>query len=257
MASDLDWGDGDYARTALILAPTAEVVLDAVALAPGERLLDIACGTGNATLAAAGRGAHAVGVDAAAGLIAIARERAAETDREAAFVVGDAVALPVPNASFDAVVSVFGMIFAPDPERAAAETLRCLRPGGRLALTSWIPAGPISAAGRLLWTTVFPDSGGDPPRWGEADWACAMLAAHGARDLASEERTLSFTADSPTAWFAEQEAHHPAWRWARRQLDADQWDRLRAESVALLEAGNEAPAGFLTTSRYLVITGRR
>lgn len=106
----LDWGDGDYARTARTLEPAAEAVLDAAGIVRGERVLDMACGTGNAALAAARRGASAKGVDASEALLELARERAAESGADAEFAVGDAAALPVADASFDAVVSVSASI---------------------------------------------------------------------------------------------------------------------------------------------------
>lgn len=256
MAGELDWGDGDYARTAVTLEPVAAVVLDAAGVTAGDRVLDVACGTGNAALAAARRGARAVGVDAAEGLVALAGQRAATVDGDVRFIVGDVLGLPVADASFDAVVSVFGVIFAPDAERAAAEVLRAARPGGRIALSSWVPAGPISAVGRLLWSAISaPPS--DPPRWGDAAWASELLARHGASEVAVAEEALAFTADSPGAWFAEQEEHHPLWRSCRRQLAEDRWVALRDESVALLAGANEDPRAFRTTSRCLVITAAR
>ena len=256
MAGELDWGDGDYDRTARTLAPAAPIALDAAGVSAGDRVLDVACGTGNAALAAAGRGATAVGVDAAADLVELATRRGQGLDGDVRFVVGDVLDLPVEDASFDAVVSVFGVIFAPDPGRAAAEVLRAVRPGGRIALTSWVPDGPIDAIGRLLWSAVSaPPS--DPPRWGDAAWAAQLLTRHGARDVGVAEHGLAFTGASPSAWFAEEEEHHPVWRWCRRQTAPERWAALRDESAELLADANEDPRGFRTTSRYLVITATR
>jgi ubiquinone/menaquinone biosynthesis C-methylase UbiE len=256
LADELDWGDGDYARTAVTLEPVAAVVLDAAGVTAGDSVLDVACGTGNAALAAARRGARAVGVDAATGLIHLAGRRAPAVDGDVRFAVGDATDLPAADGSFDAVVSVFGVVFAPDAERAAAELLRAARPGGRIALSSWLPAGPITAIGRLLWSAVSaPPS--DPPRWGDAAWASDLLARHGASEVVVVEQALAFTAGSPGAWFAEHEEHHPAWRWCRRQMAENRWVALRDESVALLAEANEDARAFRTTSRYLVITAVR
>ena len=252
MAAGPDWSDGEYERTARTLAPVAEVVLDAVRVESGERLLDVACGTGNAALAAARRGALVHGVDPADALVARAIERARESGIEAQFMVGDALALPVADGAFDAVVSVFGVIFAPDPERAAAELLRA---GDRLALSSWVPTGPIAAAGRLLMSAL-PAPPSDPPRWGDATWVGDLLARHGATDVEITEAALPVVAASPKAWFEEHERFHPVWRWARRQLDEARWNRVREESVAALRDESESPDAFLTTSRYLVISAR-
>ncbi len=256
MTNTVDWGDGDYERTARTLEPVAEVILDAAEIAPGERVLDVACGTGNAALAAARRGADVVGVDPAAALLKIAREHAHASGAEAEFLVGDAVELPVADATFDVVVSVFGVIFVPDADRAAGELMRATRPGGRVALTSWIPVGPIAAAGRALFSAL-PAPPGAPPRWGDPEWATELLTRHGARTVNVREQTLPFTAASPEAWLADQEAHHPVWRWGRRQLTDERWVQLREESLALLSEGNEEPHAFRTTSRYLVVTAQR
>ncbi len=250
-----DWGDGDYGRIAATLAPAAEVVLDAAGVARGERVLDVACGTGNAALAAARRGAAVVGVDRAEPLLAIARERMRDAGLHAEFVVGDALDLPVRPRAFDVAVSVFGVIFAPDPDRAIAELLRTAR---RHAVTSWVPAGPISAAGRLLLgaTAGAKPSLGEPPRWGDPGWVAERLGHQGARAVEVREDALPFTAASPAAWFDEQVRHHPVWRWARRRLDDERWADLRERSVAALAAENESADAFMATSRYLVVTAR-
>lgn len=256
MADELDWGDGDYERTARTLEPVAQVVLDAAEIARGEQVLDVACGTGNAALAAAQRGAGAVGIDPAEGLVGIARERATASGAEASFIVGDAVDLPVADAAFDAVVSVFGVIFAPDADRAAAELLRVTRAEGRVVIASWVPSGPISAVGRALFTALRP-SPVAPPRWGDPEWVRELLARHGAATVEVREHGLPFRAASPEAWFADQEVHHPVWRWGRRQMTDERWGQLRAESIALLSEANEDPGAFRTTSRYLVVTAHR
>lgn len=264
MAEGPDWGDGDYARTARVLAPASDALLDAVGVAPGQRVLDVACGTGNAALAAARRGARGVGVDPSAALVAAAADATLRDALPADFVVGGALALPVADGAFDVVLSVFGIIFAPDAGRAVAELVRAARPGGRVGCTSWVPSGPISAAGRVLMAAVSSaETAGsgpapppfDPPRWGDPAFVRGLLAEHGVHDVRVDEAGLPFTAASPEAWFSEQEAHHPVWRWGRRRLSPARWDALRAESVAALAAGNEDPAAFRTTSRYLIVTG--
>jgi SAM-dependent methyltransferase len=260
MAGDgVDWGDGDYARTARFLEPAAGEVLDAVGAGAGDALLDVACGTGNVALAAAARGARVVGVDGAEALLVQARERAAAAGADVELRAGDVGALPVADGAFDAVVSVFGVIFAPDADRACAELVRALRPGGRLALTSWVPEGGIATAGRLLLEALPPvaEPPAEPRRWGDAAWVRERLAGAGARDVAVAERGLAFTAASPAAWFAEQEEHHPIWRWGRRTLDDAAWARLREATVRALTERSEDPDGFRSTSRYLLVTARR
>lgn len=234
----------------------AGVVLDAAQVVPGERVLDVACGTGNAALAAVGRGARASGVDEAEGLVELARERAREAGAEVELLVGDAGALPVDDGAFDVAVSVFGVIFASEPERAATELRRAVRPGGRAALTTWVPDGPIHGVGRVLFGAL-PPRPGEPPRWGDPDWVRELLTGAGAREVDVEEDHLTFTAASPEAWFTDQEEHHPVWRWGRRELGEERWARVHAESVAVLEGANEDSAAFRTTSRYLVVIALR
>ncbi len=253
----IDWGDGDYAVTAAALAPTAEVLVDAVAAGPATALVDVACGTGNAALAAAARGAAVTGIDASERLVEQARERAAAAGLEARFLAGDAGALPLPDAGFDAAVSAFGVIFAPDPAAALAEMVRVTRPGGTIGLTSWAAEGPIIEAGRAL-REAFPagDGDGPPPRWEEAAWVAEMLERAGARDARTEIARIAYAAESPAAWLAEHEEHHPAWRWGRRTLGAA-WEPVRARMLAALEGGNEDPAAFRATSAYLVTVAAR
>lgn len=252
MADELRWDDGDYARTAETLLPAAHALVEAAAVAEGERVIDVACGTGNAAAVAAGRGASVVGVDAAEGLVRLARELVPKAE----FVHGDAQALPVPDASFDVALSVFGVIFAPDPARAAAELRRVVKPGGRIALTSWNPGDTIARAGGLLAAELFPPRE-DPPRWGDPAWVTSLLEESGLADVEIDESTLPFGAASPAAWFAEQEEHHPVWRRGRSSLGEAAWERLRARSVEVLAEGNEDSERFLTTSRYLVVVARR
>jgi SAM-dependent methyltransferase len=248
----LDWGDGDYARTAAQLAPAAEVLVDAAGVAAGDRVLDVGCGTGNAALIAAARGGRVTGVDASPGLVALAAERARAEGADARFVVGVAESLPVEDAGFDVVLSSFGVIFAEDAPRAAAEMVRAARPGGVVALTSWRPEGPIRAVSGLM-RDAFPAPSGPPARWGEPDWVGPLLIAAGADDVRIEDREIAFRADSPEAWLAEQEEYHPTWRWASRALGPDAWAPVHEEMIAALAEGNEDPGAFLTTSRYLVV----
>jgi ubiquinone/menaquinone biosynthesis C-methylase UbiE len=248
----IDWGEGDYGRTAQVLVPAAGALVEAAGVAAGARVLDVACGTGSAALAAAALGASAVGVDASERLVALARWRAEREGASAEFLVGDAERLPVPDASFDVTVSAFGVIFAADAARAVGEMLRATRPGGVIALSSWLPEGAIGAAGRAL-RDALPAEEGAAPRWDDPGWVRALLQAEGAREARAEPAgTVTFTAASPGAWLAEQEAHHPVWRFARRALDDAGWERVRATSLAALEAGNEDPAAFRATSRYMI-----
>ena len=241
----LDWADGDYGLTAAALQPVAGVLLDALAVAPSERLLDVGCGTGNVALAAAARGARVTGVDPAAGLVARARERPGADAVDWAVMGGEE--LPVAAGAFDVVASCFAVIFAPDAARAAAGLRRVTAPGGRIGLTAWLPEGGVAAAGRIVMGALAP--GRRPTSWFDAEVVAELLGA----PVEVTRHGLTFTAASAEAWLAEQEQHHPVWRMARRALPAEDWAAARAETLVALEAHNDDPAAFRTTSPYVVV----
>ena len=253
----IDWGAGEYELTARQLAPVAGVVADAAGIGPGDRVLDVACGTGNAALAAAVRGARPVGVDQAPRLLEVAASRAAEAGVEVAWRVGDAAALPAEDGAFDAVLSVFGVIFARPPEPAVAELVRVAAPGGRIVLATWTAEGTIAGAGQLVRRAMLehaPDlqAGPAPRDWGDPEVVTALFAAHGLRP-AIETRELAFTAASPEAFADEWLDRHPMWLAARDVLGAERYGALREPLVAHLRAGHEGGDGFRASSRYLVV----
>ena len=133
------WESGDYATFATYLEPGAVDLLEAWGVQPGERLLDVGCGAGQLAIPAARMGLDATGVDIVANLVDKARERAAAEGLSARFDQGDAEALPYEDGFFDIVASIFGAMFAPQPERVAAELLRVCRPGGRILMGNWTP----------------------------------------------------------------------------------------------------------------------
>jgi len=249
-----DWSRGEYERTAEQLEAAAEVAVAALAPAEGERVLDVGCGTGNAALAAARAGAEVVGVDPARRLLEVARARAGREGFAAAeFVEGDALALPVEDAAFDAALSVFAVIFAAPPRAAAGELLRAVRPGGRIVVTTWRPEGPIFEAALLAREALgLPD---EAPMWGDPEALTGLFAPHPV-DL--REERLAFTGPSAHAWLQTQLDHHPVWLEAGDALrERGGWDDLVARSQALLESANEDPAAFRVTGRYLVATIHR
>lgn len=137
------WESGDFGQVAKTIMSVAEDFMARLPLRPGMRVLDVACGTGNLAVVAARRGCNVMGVDIAANLIAQARERAAGECLDIDFREGDAEELPYADGEFDAVVSMFGAMFAPRPEVVAAELLRVTRPGGFVAMANWTPEGFI------------------------------------------------------------------------------------------------------------------
>jgi SAM-dependent methyltransferase len=161
------WASGDFAVIGTTLQIVGETLCEAAELESGSRVLDVACGNGNATLAAARRFCRTIGIDYVPSLLARARDRAAAEQLEIDFMEGDAERLPFPADSFDAAISTFGVMFAPDQERAARELTRVVRRGGKIALANWTPEGFI---GRMLATVgkhVPPPAGvASPIYWG-------------------------------------------------------------------------------------------
>src|SRR5689334_4677924 len=158
--SQATWAEGDFAMVASIVHYGAETLAESLQILPGEKVLDVACGSGNAALAAARRAwGNTTGVDFVPALLERARERAAAERLEIEFVEGDAQDLPFDDASFDVVMSIYGVMFAPDQEKAASELLRVVKPGGRIGLASWAPDGGLAG----LFMSVFKHTGGPPP----------------------------------------------------------------------------------------------
>lgn len=148
------WMAGDFGLIAKSYEAGAAEFVRRIGLVPGSRVLDVACGTGNLAVPAARTGAEVTGVDIATNLLEQARARAAAEGLTARFDEGDAEMLPYPDASFDAVISMFGVMFAPRPERSAAELLRVCRPGGRIALANWTPSGFVGQMFKTITTHV-------------------------------------------------------------------------------------------------------
>jgi ubiquinone/menaquinone biosynthesis C-methylase UbiE len=170
------WGSGNYAAVAERIAGTGELVVERAGVEPGMEVLDVACGTGNATIPAAKAGARVTGLDFAPRLLEVARERASDAMVEIDFVEGDAQEMPWDDASFDRVVSVFGHMFAPDHQRTAAEMRRVLRPGGVIAFACWRPDGSIGRMFKTIAELVPPPPGGQPPAlWGTEDYVRELL----------------------------------------------------------------------------------
>lgn len=144
-ATTMDWGLGHYEITAQKLLPAAKVLVAAAAVRPGERVVDVGSGTGNAALLAAAAGAHVTAVDPTPRLLALASAAAQREGLDVTYEAGEAAAIPSPDASFDCLLSNFALIFAPDPDAAVAEIARVLRADGRAAFTAWIPGGAVGA----------------------------------------------------------------------------------------------------------------
>lgn len=164
------WGAGDYVPFGEMLLPSSGRLVEAAGVAGGERVVDVGCGMGNTSIAAARAGAHVTGVNLTPKMLEGARAAAAREGVIACtFLEGDAQALPLPDDAFDAALLTFGCMFAPDQGRTAAELARVVRPGGRIGFTGWIPEGGPGEFLRLVasFAPPPPPSAGSPLAWGD------------------------------------------------------------------------------------------
>lgn len=257
----LDWSLGNYEQTAAQLLPAARVVVDRAAPAKDERVVDIGCGTGNAALLAAARGARVTGVDPARRLLEVGRAQAEKRGLDATFALGDAGSLPLEDGAADVVMSVFGVIFAPDPPAAAAEMGRVAARAGRIVLSAWVPKGAIHdavrAAQEAVRTAVGAPAGPPPFAWHDRSALRGLLAPYGF-EVEVEEQRLAFAAKSPRDYLDTESANHPLAVAGRAVLEPrGEGEALRDRMLAIYEAANEDPDGFRVTSRYIVATARR
>jgi len=186
------WSSGDFHAVASLIQPVADALCDAVDLQAGWRVLDVATGSGNAAIAAARCGAEVIGIDYVPALLERGRRRAEAEGVQIELVEGDAEAIPFVERSFDAVLSVFGSMFAPDQERAASELARVCRPGGRIGLATWVPDGFIGQMLKVVTAHVPPPAGvASPLLWG-TEAHLAELFGDSISELECTERTFTF-----------------------------------------------------------------
>jgi len=173
------WMAGDFGVVAKTISAGAEKFVSSLAIPPGAKVLDVACGTGNLAIPLARQGAIVTGVDIATNLLEQGRERAAAENLTVTFDEGDAEKLPYADGSFDSVVTMFGAMFAPRPELVAAELARVLKPGGLLAMANWNPASFTGKMFKVGSSHVPPPPGIAPPvLWGDETTVRARLAAN-------------------------------------------------------------------------------
>jgi ubiquinone/menaquinone biosynthesis C-methylase UbiE len=240
------WSGASYERLAETFAPIHDRIVDTLALEPGARVLDVACGTGGVALRAARARADVVGIDISADQLAKAR-RAADDERLAIrFDVGDCLELPYADAEFDSVASCFGAIFAADHERTAAELARVCRPGGRLALTAW-PKDAWSEQHAKAGRTFSHEA--DAREWSEEEHVRRLLG--GAYDVEVQTGDWRVQADSAEAlWELLSSSMPPLRAWLAEQSEEA---RARAEGVYL----EFLASGVLERSYVLVVGTRR
>jgi len=186
------WTSGEYARIGNPIAIMGELLCEAVDLRSGDRVLDVATGSGNTAISAARRFCEVTGMDLAPESIEHARRRAEAEGMDITFEVGDAEDLPYPDASFDVVVSTVGVMFTPDQEKAAQELLRVCNPGGKIGLANWVPDGYVGNMFRTVGKHFPPPPGvKPPPLWGTEDRLRELLGG-GASSMETRRRTYVF-----------------------------------------------------------------
>src|SRR3984893_15321248 len=189
------WMAGDFGQIANFTAAEAEKFVQRLGIAPGARVLDVACGTGNTAIPASRAGASVTGVDIAPNLLSQARTRAAAEGLEIEFDEGDAEELPYSEHSFDVVLTMFGAMFAPRPDRVAAELVRVCKPGGLIAVPNWTPEGFVGQSFQVTAEIVPPPPSVPPPvLWGDEQTVRQRFSNTTAKlDFVAEQAQLKYT----------------------------------------------------------------
>jgi SAM-dependent methyltransferase len=252
------WASGDFAAIGVPLQIVGETLCEAVDIRAGSKVLDIACGNGNASLAAARRFCSVIGLDYVPALLESGRERARAERADVTFIEGDAEALPLTDASVDVVLSTFGVMFAPNQEQAASEMLRVCRPGGRIGLANWTPEGFIGEMFRCVARFKPPPAGlASPLRWGTEDGLRELLG-DGIRDLQVERRQFTMRYTSAETWLEFFRPRFGPFVTAFGSLDQAGQEALAAELIELARRGNRAgPETLIVPGEYLEVVATR
>ena len=253
----LAWGSGDYAVVGTTLQIVGESLCEAVDLRSNQRVLDVAAGNGNATLAAARRFAEVVSTDYVPALLERGAERAKAERLPVTFRQADAEALPFDDASFDVVLSTFGVMFTPDQEQAARELVRVCRPGGKIGLANWTPDGFIGQLFKTIGKHIPPAPGvRSPALWGSKAHLVSLFGS--GASIATSERQFVFRYRSPAHWFEVFATYYGPVHKALGALDAGKRSALEADLRALLDTVNDAHDGtFVAPSDYLEVVVTR
>jgi len=241
------WALGDFARAGAEQVIVGELLCRAIDIHPGERVLDVAAGSGNAALAAARRGARVTATDFVPQLLEVAARRAAVEGLVVDTEEADAQALPFPDGSFDVVLSTFGVMFAPDQARAASELIRVCRPAGRIGLTAWTPrsvmASAQAAAGRFAPFPPIPGAR-SPIEWGTEARVRELLGS-GVTDLNTQLLTTDMCAASPAARVEFNRTYIGPTKAIFDRLDPARQQALADELAHCLQQYNRATDGTL------------
>ena len=252
------WTSGEYARIGNPLVLIGELLCEAVDLRSGEKVLDVATGSGNTAISAARRGCDATGIDYVPELIELARRRAEVEGMEVTFEVGAAEDLPYSDASFDVVLSTLGVMFAPDQEKVAEELLRTCRPGGKIGLANWTPDGFIGSMFRTLGKHVPPPPGiKPPPLWGTEERLRELLG-EGVASLGVTQRSYMLRYPSAGHFVEYFRSYYGPTLKAFESLDRDGQEALAKDLEELLEHWNTSgDATLIVPSDYLEVVAIR
>jgi ubiquinone/menaquinone biosynthesis C-methylase UbiE len=247
------WSAGTYERFAARLAPVQDELVDLLRIGAGERVLDLATGTGEVAVRAAQRGAKVTGIDLARPMLAKARARAAEVGVEITFDQGDVEYLPYEDACFDVLVSSFGLVFAPDHANVAAELARVACPGARLGFSAWKPNSKLGELYRRF--TEEPIEGREMYEWGREDHVEDMLGED--FELEFEDGTLWLEADTAEEiWKLFSESAPPVIALIQR-LAPGEVEEFHRAFVELYEGYRTDDSRVRAPRRYLLVLGRR
>jgi ubiquinone/menaquinone biosynthesis C-methylase UbiE len=247
------WGSGDYAIVGSTLQIVGETLCEAVDLRSGQRVLDVAAGNGNATLAAARRFADVVSTDYVGALLERGRERAKAERLPVTFQEADAEALPYANAAFDVVLSTFGVMFTPHQEKAASELSRVCRPGGKIGLANWTPESFIGELFKTIGKYVPPAPGvKSPALWGSKAHLGTLFDA--TMTVVAQSRRFVFRYKSPDHWLEIFRNYYGPVVRAFAAIDPHAREALEGDLRALLDRFNVAKDGTLVVpSEYLEV----
>ena len=227
------WSSGDYAIIGTTLQIVGETLCEAVDLCAGERVLDVAAGSGNATVAAARRFAEVTSTDYVGDLLDRGKERARAERLPIAFRLADAEALPFAGSSFDVALSAFGVMFTPNQEQAAAELVRVVRKGGRIGLANWTPDGFIGQLFKTLGRHVPPPAGlKSPALWGTESRLAELFPGH---QVSVAKRVFHFRYRSAAHWLDVFKTYYGPLHRAFASLDEAKRGALQADILALLD----------------------
>jgi SAM-dependent methyltransferase len=254
------WMAGDFGKIAEYSAKCAEDFVESLDIRPGTQVLDVACGTGNLAIPAARKGARVTGVDIATNLLVQARARAEGEGLEIALKEGDAEQLPFPAEHFDLVMSMFGAMFAPDPERVASELARVCRHGGKIAMANWTPDGFVGKMFRLTSRYLPPPVEIPAPTlWGDEAVASLRLKSNGVKVESMQRRIILFDYPFPPREVVQffRDYFGPT-RVAFSRMDEARQTEYRDDLEKLWSEHNQARSGkTLIQNEYLEVIGTR